>query len=407
MNLKREVWTWAGLAVAALALLGGILAWQHKRVTVQGAIYLSTDPVAGAQVFKAKGCANCHAAGAGPDFAVAPGTRPSRASLPKLVTAMWNHAPRMWDRMTAERVPYPELSYGEMAELVAYLYMSGYIDPAGDPEHGQELFASKGCIRCHSVRGEGKQRGPDLAKSDAITNPMAWTQIMWNHAADMQERLRERGLAWPRFEEDELRDLYAYVRQVDQRPLREYEMTPADPENGWKVFQEKGCIRCHSLTASSKGHIGPDLGPDGEVPPTFFRFAESMLNHFPDMKRASQSQNADLPSFNAREMADVIAFIYSLRYLEPGGSPHVGESVFNWRGCSRCHGDRAEGAKGGPPLRGRGQNFTAVRLASILWRHGARMYQQNQKLGQNWPELEPTDIGNILAFLNSPVEEKR
>ncbi len=407
MNLKREVIAWAGLAVAALLLLIGVLAWQRKQVAVRGAIYLSTDPVAGARVFKSKGCANCHDEKLGPELAIVPGGRPSRTSLPKLVTAMWNHAPRMWERFAAEKVSYPEFNYNEMAELVAYLYMSGYVDPAGDPARGQQLFAGKGCMECHSVRGEGKERGPDLGQSDATANPMTWTQMMWNHATDMQERMRQRDLSWPRLEEDELRDLYAYVRQVDQRPLREYEMTPADPENGWRVFQAKGCIACHSFSASSQGHIGPDLGPESNVPPTFFRFAESMLNHFPDMRRAGESQNAIPTSFQGREMADVIAFVYSLRYLEPGGSPQVGDSVFGWRGCSRCHGDQAEGSKSGPALRGRGQNYTAIRLARVLWQHGARMYQQSQKLGQGWPQMEPSDVGNILAFLNSPVEEKR
>jgi cytochrome c2 len=229
---------------------------------------------------------------------------------------------------------------------------------------------------------------------------------MWNHAADMEERMARSGQHWPRFAEDELRDLYAYVRQVNERPLRESDVAPADPENGWKVFQSKGCINCHALSDGGQGHIGPELGPSRDVPPTFFRFSESMLNHFPEMRRASESQQGVIPTFEGREMADVIAFVYSLRYLEPGGSPHVGESVFGWRGCARCHGVQAEGTRLGPPLRGRGQNFTAVRMASILWRHGAKMYQQSQKMGQGWPQLQPSDVGDILAFLNAPVESK-
>ncbi len=403
MDLKRETIAWSGLAIAAIVLLGAILAWQNKQVTVHGAIYVSTDPVAGAQVFKDKGCSNCHAANLGNEFS--PGEQSSRANLAKLVTAMWNHAPRMWERMNAANVDYPELSYKEAAELVAYLYMSGYIDRTGDGDRGRLLFATKGCVRCHSVDGEGGKRGPDLSASGASANPMMWTQVMWNHAAGMQERLRQSGQSWPHYQEDELRDLYAYVRQVNRRPLRDFEMAPGDPENGWKVFQAKGCLRCHALNSTETARGGPGLGPDRELPPTFFRFAEAMLNHSPDMRRALESQNSALPRFEAHEMADVIAFIYSLRYLEPGGSPHVGESVFGWRGCSRCHGARAEGTRNAPPLRGRGQSFTAIRLASILWRHGARMYRESQKLGQGWPQLQPSDVGDLLAFLNSPVED--
>ncbi|MFB3916613.1 MAG: c-type cytochrome [Terriglobales bacterium] len=406
MNSKREFITWAGLALAGLLLLTGILIWQHKTTVVRGAIYLSTDPAAGSEVFNQKGCATCHeASGSGGLLVSAPGKRPSRTSLPKLVSAMWNHAPRMWERMRAENLTYPELSYEETAQLVSYLYMTGYVDEIGDPDKGEALFRSKKCLRCHAIRGIGGNRGPDLSTSEGVTTPMAWIQIMWNHGSEMETGLQQIGLAWPSFQEDELRDLYAYVRQVSKQPVHRIEMSSADPENGWKVFQRKGCMSCHSLNESSEGHIGPDLGPDADLPPTFFRFGELMLNHFPTMRRVMKSKGTPPPTFQGKEMADVVAFVYSLRYLEPGGSPHVGQSVFSWRGCSRCHGDRAEGTKYGPALRGRGQSFTAIRLATILWRHGAKMYQESQKLHQGWPELKPSDVGDLLAFLNFPIEK--
>jgi mono/diheme cytochrome c family protein len=360
--------------------------------------------VAGAQVFREKGCIGCHSPNFGAELAAAAGTAPSRSSLPRLVTAMWNHAPRMWQRMQVEKVDYPELDYREMAQIVAYLCLSGYVDRAGDVEHGRQLFAAKGCVRCHEVRGIGTRQGLDLNVDGGAATPMIWTQVMWNHAAEMQERMRQLGISWPHFEEDELRDLYAYVRPRNQPSSVESEMAPADPENGWRVFQSKGCISCHVLNPGAGGHIGQDLGPDGEVPPTFFRFAGSMLNHFPKMRGAVTAQHVPPATFQGREMADMIAFIYSLRYLEPGGSPHVGQSVFVWRGCDRCHGRSGEGTGSGPALRGRGQTYAAVRLATVLWAHGARMYQRSQEMNQEWPQLEPSDVGDMLAFLNAPVK---
>jgi len=283
--------------------------------------------------------------------------------------------------------------------------MTGYADEVGNAANGEALFRTKKCVRCHAVNGVGGKRGPDLVNSEGTATPIGWIQIMWNHASEMDEGLKQLGLSWPRFQEDELRDLYAYVRQVSKHPVRQVELSPAEPENGWKVFQRKGCIGCHSLNSASEGHIAQDLGPGADLPPTFFRFGELMLNHFPTMRRAMTSKGETPPSFQPGEMADVIAFVYSLRYLEPGGSQHVGESVFSWRGCSRCHGAQAEGTKNGPPLRGRGQSFTAVRMATVLWRHGAKMYQESRKVGQGWPELQPSDIGDLLAFMNSPVEK--
>ncbi len=145
---------------------------------------------------------------------------------------------------------------------------------------------------------------------------------------------------------------------------------------------------------------------EGKLPPTFSQFGEAMLNHFPDMQRAMKEQGAAPPTFQAQEMADLAVFLYSLRYLEPSGSPQVGASIFGWRGCADCHGARGEGGKRGPALRGRGQTYTAIRLATDLWRHGDSMYQESRKLGQQWPVLEESDVGDLLSFLNTPVERK-
>jgi mono/diheme cytochrome c family protein len=106
-------------------------------------------------------------------------------------------------------------------------------------------------------------------------------------------------------------------------------------------------------------------------------------------------------------MADLAIFLYSLRYQEPSGSPHVGASIFAWRGCADCHGARAQGTERGPALRGRGQPYTAVRLANNLWRHGASMYEQSRKAGQSWPMLQDSDVGDLLSFLNTPVEPRK
>jgi hypothetical protein len=32
------------------------------------------------------------------------------------------------------------------------------------------------------------------------------------------------------------------------------------------------------------------------------------------------------------------------------------------------------------------------------------MVRQTRQLGQRWPEIKETEIGDLLAFLNSPLE---
>ena len=94
---------WALLA-GGLLLVGAESGWAQPAVTA------SQDPRAGASVFTAKGCVTCHAiSGAGgkvgPDLA--------RISRPRsffdLAAGMWNHLPRMAERMQQVGVPRPKL----------------------------------------------------------------------------------------------------------------------------------------------------------------------------------------------------------------------------------------------------------------------------------------------------------
>jgi hypothetical protein len=48
-----------------------------------------------------------------------------------------------------------------------------------------------------------------------------------------------------------------------------------------------------------------------------------------------------------------------------------------------------------------------VRLATNLWGHGAKMYEQSRKAGQSWPVLQESDVGDLLSFLNTPIEPRK
>ena len=401
MNFKREFGVWAFLASAALVLLVAILLWQEQIIRRRPITYMAPKPVEGGFVFREKGCASCHGNNASGGNAPSLRGREALSSLAQLITAMWNHAPRMWEAMEERKVGYPSLSYEETGQLVSYLYFSRYADSSGDAEHGRVLFTAKHCVLCHSVKGVGGTRAKDLANAHSVENPIAWTQALWNHASKMQVALDHDGLRWPKFEADEMRDLFAYVRQSSGYSGTEFPFPATDPDAGWKVFQAKGCIHCHSLSDSvSSG--GPTLGGGHSLPPSFSELGAEMLNHLPKMRKMMDARGQAVPTFEEREMSDLFGFIYGLHYVEPSGVASVGESVFAWRGCAECHGAHADGRRTGPPLRGQGQTYTATRLATDLWRHGGRMYQESRNADRPWPMLQDGDIGNLLAFLNSP-----
>lgn len=351
-------------------------------------------------IFVEKGCSSCHDGLHRSDRQL---TVPENANLPKLVSAMWNHAPKMWQAIEDRGVSYPELSYEETGQLIAYLYFSQYVDSSGNPDHGKQIFKEKQCLDCHVV---GTMLEPNVKNTKRVLgvldNPISWTQVMWNHSVQMRAAMQAKGVQWPRFTADDFRDLLAYVQQQSGQPRDAHIALPAtDPDEGWKVFQRKGCINCHSLRENSGGR-GPTLAGRSKVPSSFSEFGVSMLNHFPEMQKVMQETREPLPTFKEHEMSDLVGFIYSLYYAEPSGAAPVGESVFSWRGCASCHGDQGQGTSQAPQLRGRGQVYTTTRLATDLWEHGAKMYQRNRSIDRDWPVLQESDIADLVAFLNSP-----
>jgi mono/diheme cytochrome c family protein len=293
-----------------------------------------------------------------------------------------------------------------MTHLFAFLYTSRYVDEPGDRGRGARLFQAKGCARCHALRGKGAEIGPDLSGVGGIDTPIVWAQAMWNHAPAMEAGMQQLGLSWPKFQGAEMNDLLAYIREVTTGQRRESALLPADPERGRKLFQTKSCLHCHSYQGEG-GRAGPDLGPQKELPPTLVAFAGTMWNHSPEMWREMQSKGITRPSFEGREMADLVAFLYSLRYFEPAGAPQQGKQLFEWRGCSQCHGTRAEGGKQGPALRRPGATVSTINLATGLWVHGPEMYRRTQQLKVPWPVLSEADVGHLVAFLNASPEDIR
>lgn len=407
MSHRRQFVLWIVLATLAVVLFLLIMQSLYQPTQRRFALNVTPRPAEGRNVFQAKGCAKCHGSdGAGTPDAPALRERTSLTSLPLLVTAVWNHVPRMSEAMQQSHMPYPTMSSEDMAQLFAYLYVTGVTDQSGDAERGRAVFSSKGCVQCHSGSGQSPA-GNVLGSADT---PLLLTQSLWNHATGMTSRLQQRGMTWPALKAGELRDLLAYIQLTGGR-----QAAPAvrvgDPARGWAIFQAKACLDCHTLgnrkLAASDGPSGqtdlPRGGDFSHLPPTLSQFGEAMLNHFPDMHHAMNSAGKTTPSFTDNELGDLAVFLYSLRYVEPAGSPHVGATIFRLRGCSSCHGEDAAGAAGAPALRGRGRNYTAVRLAMGLWAHGDRMYEERRKSGQPWPHLEESDIGDLLSFLNTPL----
>jgi mono/diheme cytochrome c family protein len=169
----------------------------------------------GRALFTAKECARCHRprgeAGVGP--ALDELRRPQGAFV--LAGRLWNHAPAMFTALTQEGVKWPEINPEEMVELMAYLEAIPARDPTPDLSRGETMLVRKGCLKCHSLRGEGARIGPDLSGlRSAYESGPGWASRMWKHTPRMAAVALERGILYPRFTDGEMGDLLGYLRSV-------------------------------------------------------------------------------------------------------------------------------------------------------------------------------------------------
>jgi hypothetical protein len=51
-------------------------------------------------------------------------------------------------------------------------------------------------------------------------------------------------------------------------------------------------------------------------------------------------------------------------------------------------------------LQAKGDSYTAVSFTTALWKHGPKMVDRTEQAGIAWPVLEPTDLGDLVSFLN-------
>ena len=407
LNGRKQLLFWIPAALIPVALMVAVFLQVRRPTATRRALYIIGDPEKGAALFFGdKQCSICHSIN-GSGGRIAPdlsGKHPDTPAMGWLVSVLWNHGPGMWRQIRQENTAYPQLNSQQMADILAFLYQASSIDRAGDPSTGQRVFNEKGCVRCHSVGGSGGKAAPELSGIAAGGDSNDWTCAMLNHAGSMIAPITSTIGQWPQFSGKEMNDLIAYVSLGVPRPATNAREIPGNAERGWSVFQSK-CMQCHSVRGQG-GSMGPELGPEHELPVTTAQFASVFWNHAPEMLQHSRESGIPPPLLQGKEMADLLTFLASLRYFEPTGSALVGERVFSERGCAACHGHMAEGTQVGPGLRSDTEAFTTVSFTAALWQHGPRMIDRAEELGMPWPTLKATDIGDLVSFLNAPARPK-
>jgi mono/diheme cytochrome c family protein len=381
-----------------LSLAAAPTAWAQSTEPIPG------DPIAGRRIFVERDCVRCHAIWGnggtlGPDFALVGAGR----SLQQLAGMFWNHTPRMIETVRERGFQWTTFTEEELADIISYIYYVKLFDEPGDPTLGERWYQEQRCRECHAVGGEGGNGGPALDGYARYVAPIMLAQGMWNHWASMRARLSVERVPMPTFLGREMADIQAYIRRRSTLRGRDLVfLPPPDPNTGRVLFVTKGCTRCHGPEGS-----GTAFGPDLRMATQRLRVSEiagALWNHASQMAQVMRSRGITFPRFRGTEMADVIAFLYYLRFYETGGDAQRGELLYTSKGCSSCHARDGESSVG-PDLSQSRAVLTPLGLATAMWDHAPAMYDLAQLQDAEWPLFEGDEMRDLSVFLRSLVVE--
>lgn len=269
------------------------------------------DPKVGNKIFIDKQCVICHQIErVGGVFG------PSLDSLVQFgpiffAASMWNHGPAMAEAMQARGIKRPVFTGRELRDLIAYVKSVSRArrdQPvqvlAGPAQEGKKLFAARGCVDCHGIKGTGGPVGPALAGRKLYPSLFEFAAAMWNKGPIMTREMKRRNVPVPPLQANELADIVGYLYSV------EYFAGPGDPRRGQELVNAKGCLRCHSIRGKG-GRVGPDFAKiRGLDQPA--NVVSAMWNHGAAMEQKIREATLAWPTLKADEMAHIVGFLEAL-----------------------------------------------------------------------------------------------
>jgi mono/diheme cytochrome c family protein len=222
---------------------------------------------------------------------------------------------------------------------------------------------------------------------------------MWNHGPQMAEAMKQRGIERPAFTPQELRDLVAFLAPATGGPPEgPLYVLPGRAEVGRQLFSERRCIECHAVGGVG-GKVGPDLVELG-VRRSPVEFAAAIWNKAPAMAAAMRQRGITVPQLKPEDMADLVAYLYSVRYFA-SGNISSGWKVAYEKGCLHCHAVYGERGKPASDLtRARSLDSAAAVLAA-LWNHAVVTPPAIGGKKPEWPLFRGNEMADLVALLQA------
>jgi mono/diheme cytochrome c family protein len=255
--------------------------------------------------------------------------------------AAHGHAPH-WER--------PMLPMKYIDSACAKCHLPTDVPTAPRLARGRAVFEEFGCIGCHKLHGTGGMIGPELDSVGARRNP-EWLMKHFKNPAAVSP-----GSAMPPFQasEADLEALTLYVLSFTGEKLGAYYVsmkTIPGPQAGQRLFQEKGCIGCHSVGGQG-GKVGPPLDEVAKRHDT-----QWIIAHFKNPQAVSPGTVMPQFNFTDQQIHALTEFLLSLTDTNVVGYLKIpalmspidrGKAVYKKYGCAGCHGPNGQGGVPNP-----------------------------------------------------------
>jgi hypothetical protein len=113
------------------------------------------------------------------------------------------------------------------------------------------------------------------------------------------------------------------------------------------------------------------------------------------------SQNVAFRQLKPEEMADIVAFLYAVRYFAEAGDPRSGVILATNKGCLGCHGLFGEQGKPASDLSRSEAIATAPGSLSALWNHSFIADPRPADKRAPWPTFSGKEMADLMAYLRS------
>ncbi|MBI3681461.1 MAG: c-type cytochrome [Acidobacteria bacterium] len=327
------------------------------------------DPGRGAAILDQQHCTSCHKF----DRQWRSGTIArlfhDRLTPARLVGAVWSHAPLMWSAISASGEPVPVLTTGQAADVIAWFSTAGYFEPIGDGRNGARLFQTKGCAVCHPANGSASEASA-VSSWSSPAYLFDFIRAMWQHAPWMRQAMERKRMPWLSLSANEMRDLLAYAVSLSARMNPAQPFHAGEPAAGKSLYLSKGCTSCHARLLTGNRVSGHSLT----------EIAAIMWNHAPMMSTAAGPLSLE-------QVANLIAYLWSVRYFEDTGNGKRGERIFAARHCDVCHAS--------PP------SASLAAMLAALWKHPPAVIGELREKRLGWPKFMENEMADLIAYLQT------